>query len=129
MSEPRYLRNVRSVTGVHPAVYGLLAGCVALILVAAWLAFAHDGYAALQVVVAAAFAVAFVATPLVLYRLSGQSIRAGAFRDWLDSELEVLDGTLSARSALVMIVSAPAACALGITAVSAVAWLTAAGVL
>ena len=123
------LRNVRTVKEVHPAVYGLLAGCVLWIVAAAWFFFAADRYAALQLAVVAGFAAAFLITPLCLYRLSGKKAEAGSFREWLDSEIELPDGTLPAKSALAIILCAPVACAAGLTAVSLVAWLAAGGLI
>lgn len=125
----RHKRNVRVNTGLHPAVYGLLAGCVLWIVAAAWFFFAVEPYGALQIAVVAFLAVAFLLTPLVLARSSGARPGPGSFRDWLQGELEVADGSVSGETALAMILCAPVAGAAGITIVSFVAWLAAAGLI
>lgn len=121
------LRNVHVAAGLHPAVYGLLVGCVLWIVAAAWIFFASDRYAALQVAVVAVFAAAFLLVPYWLFRLSGEKPQQGSFREWLDGEIQLIDGPMNARSALAMVLCAPVAGAAGLTLVSFVAHLAAIG--
>ena len=123
-------RNVHISTGLHPFVYAALAACMLWIVAAIWAFFARDLYSVVQLAVASVFAVMFSATPLVLSRLSGR--RDGpspSFREWADGEMEILDGTVDAKHAFAMVLTAPVACAAGITVVGLVAWLTSIGVM
>jgi hypothetical protein len=129
MRTPSSIRNVRVQTGLHPAAYALLAACVVWITAVAWFFFAAAAYTALQIAVVAGFAAAFLMVPFWLSRLSGIGPVGGSFREWLDSDLEVVDGTIEARKALIMIMCAPVAGAAGLTAVSSVAYLVAAGII
>lgn len=129
MRTPSSIRNVRVQTGLHPAAYALLAGCVLWIVAVAWFFFAATAYAALQIAVVAGFAAVFLLVPFWLSRLCGTGPSGGTFREWLDSDIELADGTVEARKALVMIMCAPVAGAAGLTAVSLVAYLAAAGLI
>lgn len=129
MESPRSKRNVRIQTGLHPMVYAALAGCVLWIVAAAWFFFAGERYGAMQIAVVAGFAAAFLLTPLGLWKLSGARPIGDSFRDWLDGEIELADGSLEARHALIMIMLAPVSGAAGITVVSLVAYLAAAGLI
>jgi hypothetical protein len=123
-------RNVRVSTGLHPFVYGALAACMLWIVAAIWAFFARDLYSVVQLAVATLFAVMFLATPLVLARLSGRHDGpAPSFREWAEGEMEILDGTVGAKHAFAMVLTAPVACAAGITVVGFVAWLTSIGIL
>ena len=123
-------RNVQVSTGLHPLVYAALAVCLLWIVAAIWAFFARDLYSVVQLAVATVFAVMFLATPLVLARLSGRRDGpAPSFREWLEGEVEILDGTVDAKHAFAMVLTAPVACAAGITIVGLMAWLTAIGIL
>ena len=123
-------RNVLVSTGLHPFVYAALAACMLWIVAAIWAFFARDLYSVVQLAVATLFAVMFLATPLVLARLSGRHDGpAPSLHDWMEGEIEILDGTVGAKHACAMILTAPVACAAGITAVGLVAWLTSIGIL
>jgi hypothetical protein len=122
-------RNVKISSGLHPVVYAALAGCTLWILAAIWAFFARNLYSVMQLAVATVFAAMFMATPFVLSRLSGRNeAPASKFREWADGEFEIIDGTVDAKHAFVMAIIAPAACAVGITAVGLVAWLVSIGV-
>ena len=118
-------RNFPVRHGLHPAVYGALAGCAVWIVAAAWIFYASEAYAALQIAIVAVFASVFLLVPLWLSRLSRARREAGSFSDWLNADIEIIDGTIKGRTALIMILSAPAAATAGITLVSLVAYLTA----
>lgn len=129
MEISRSARNVPIRTGLHPAVYGILAGCVVWMVAMAWLFFAAGAYAALQVAVVAFFAAAFLVTPYLLFRVARGKGEPGSFGEWLDGEIEVADHAMSTRAAMTMILCAPIAGAAGFTAVSFVAWLAASGLI
>jgi hypothetical protein len=131
MSTSDLRRNVPQHADLHPRVYGMLAGSVLWMVLAAWLAFGSDGYTALQLVVVVGFALAFLLTPFCLSRLAPARAARDAtpFRDWLDHDFETNTGTVRTRDAAVMILVAPLAGAIGLTAIGLVAWLAAAGAL
>ena len=123
-------RNVRISGGLHPVVYGALAGCTLWVLAAIWAFFARDLYSVVQLAVATVFAAMFLATPLVLSRFPGrQDAPAQKFREWAEGEVEILDGTVDAKHAFAMALIAPVACAAGMTGVGLMAWLASIGVL
>ena len=121
-------RNVPAATALHPAVYAMLATCTLWIVAAAWIFFAGNIYAGLQLAVATFFAVMFLSTPLWLLRLSRRRQSASSeFREWANGEFEIADGRIEARHAAVMVLIAPVAAAVGLTAIGFVAWLAATG--
>lgn len=127
MSTPEKFRNAPISHNLHPHIYGLLVGSVIWITLVVWAFFGSGAYTALQLAVVAAFALAFVATPLVLWRISAaKQEEAGSLQSWLETELETHTGVVHGAHAAVMVLLAPAACAFGLTGVSLVAWLAAA---
>lgn len=134
MSESHLRRNVPQHVDLHPGVYRLLAGSVVWMVLAAWLAFGADAYTALQLAVVVGFALAFLVTPFVLGRLSAARPARVArsdtrFREWLDHDFDTNTGSVRARDAAIMILVAPLAGAIGLTAIGLVAWLAASGAL
>lgn len=132
MAATHHLRNVPLNTNLHPGIFAALAGTVLWIVLAAWALFGADGYTALQLAVVAVFAIAFVVTPIVIWRLAGtngKGVVNGPVRAWLDGELDTHTGPVHGTHAAVMVLLAPVTCAGGITGVSFVAWLAAAGAL
>ena len=121
-------RNIRTATALHPAVYAMLVACMLWVLAAAWVFFAGSIYAGLQLAVATFFAGMFLLTPLWLVRLT-RNARATtpSFREWADGEFEIADGRIEARHAAAMVLVAPVAVAVGLTAIGFVAWLAATG--
>jgi len=131
MSENELRRNVPLHGALHPAVYAMMAGAALWMVVVSWLIFGGDPYNALQMAVVTGFALAFLVTPLVLNRLS-RARRAPIgtrFREWLDHDFETNTGVVHSREATTMILVAPLAGAIGITAIGFVAWLAATGAL
>ena len=121
-------RNIRAVTALHPAVYASLVACTFWILAAAWVFFAGSAYAGLQLAVATFFAGMFLLTPFWLLRLTRNARPTTPdFREWADGEFEIAEGAIAARHAAAMVLIAPVAVAVGLTAIGFVAWLTATG--
>lgn len=108
-------RNVPIATALHPAVYAALGFCMLWILAALWGFFARGVYSALQIAVCTVFGAVFMGVPLVLARFRGGTGKHRPFREWLDGEFETAVGPIDARHATAMILTAPAACATGIT--------------
>ena len=132
MNAPQARRNIPTERGLHPAVYGALVGCAVWVLAAFWIFFGHDTYTGLQLAVSTFFCIMFVAVPLWLRRLSGvaaSETKQSKLRDWASHEFETAYGPIEGRQAAVMVLLAPAAIALGITAVSLIAYLAARGVI
>jgi hypothetical protein len=123
-------RNVRTYAALHPMVYGTLGLCTLWIVAAIWVFFGHGLYSAVQLAVATVFAAMFLGIPLVLSRLAGRRNAARPkLREWLDGEFEILDGSVDARHAVMMVFIAPVACVAGITAIGLIAWLVSIGVI
>lgn len=121
-------RNVPAATALHPAVYAMLVACTLWVVAAAWIFFAGNIYAGLQLAVATFFAAMFLSTPLWLLRLSRHARPTSAdFREWASGEFEIADSTIDARHAAAMVLIAPVAVAVGLTAIGFVAWLAATG--
>lgn len=131
MSTSDLRRNVPQHVHLHPRVYGMLAGSVLWMVLAVWLAFGSDAYTALQLTVVVGFALAFLVTPFCISRIaSARTAQAKTpFRDWLDHDFETDTGTLPTRDATVMILVAPLAGAIGLSAIGFIAWLAASGAL
>jgi hypothetical protein len=131
MSENDLRHNVARHADLHPAVYRLLAGSVLWMVLAVWLVFGADAYTALQLAVVVVFALVFLLTPLCLRLLSpardAQPERP--FREWLDHDFETNTGVVRTRDATVMILVAPLAGAVGLSAIGFIAWLAASGAL
>jgi hypothetical protein len=99
------------------------------IVAAIWACFARDLYSVVQLAVVTVFAVMFLATPLALARLSGRHDGpAPSFREWAEGEMEIIDGTVDAKHAFAMVLTAPVACAAGLTGVGLMACLTSLGI-
>lgn len=130
MRDDRMRTNRARTTALHPVVYKTMIGCVVLLVGAAWAFLGREGDSALSAAVVTAFALAAVLTPLWLWRLSRR--RAGArtsFREWTDSEFECADGRVEARDAAIMVLIAPLAVAVGLSALFVIALLVATGTL
>jgi hypothetical protein len=125
-------RNVPTEHGLHPAIYGALIGCTVWMLAAFWTVFGHDTYTGLQLAVSTFFCAMFIGVPFWLRRLSGAvapDAKHSSLRDWASHELSTACGPVEGRQAIVMILLAPAAIALGITGISFIAYLAAHGAL
>jgi hypothetical protein len=129
MSATRKLLNVPINRNLHPNAYALLAATVLWITLVAWIFFGHDAYTALQLAVVMVFTIAFIVTPLALWHLSaargGKRDEAGSLSDWLVGEFDICTGSVPGAHALVMVLLAPMACAVGFTIVSLIARLVA----
>lgn len=129
MSQSPSRRNVRTFGALHPAVYAALAASTLSIVAAIWVFFGHGLYSRVQLAVVTVFAVMFLATPLILSRLAGRRGAAPTLREWAEGELEIIDGSVEARHAIVMVLIAPMACLAGISIIGLVAWLVSIGAL
>jgi hypothetical protein len=114
---------------LHPAVYRLLVGSAVWVFLAIWVSFSHSAYTALQLGVVAVFLAVFIGVPVTLARLAKRPRPAGtaSFAEWRAGDLETHTGPVAAGEAAVMVMIAPAACAAGLTIISALAYLTATG--
>src|SRR3546814_606432 len=113
--------NIPVETQLHPAVYGGLAGCLIWLVASAWLAFGADGYTALQLAVSTGFAIMFMLVPFCLWMLWQQDNtpkKASPLREWADHELMTASGPVEGKHAAIMVLLAPAAVALGLSAVA-----------
>jgi hypothetical protein len=109
---------------LHPLVY---KGTVALVLwmvLAAWGFLGLHGYSALALTVVTMLASVALILPLSLWHLGrrGQPDKAArrSLGEWLKGDLEIWQGRLPAKLALVDILTIPAAAALGMTALAVV---------
>lgn len=128
-SAPR--RNVAVYKALHPGVWIALAGLVLWTVLALWLVFGAAGDTTLSLIVVTFFFAAFMGTPFVLWRASpaAQQPERARLRIWLDGEFEADRGLIPTRHAAIMVLLVPASGALGLTAVSFVAFLAARGAL
>ena len=134
MSDPKLRRNLPVYRHLHPAIYAAMAASVALTLLALWLFFDDGGGTTLTLLVVTGFAAAFVGTPYVLWRASPRPKDAEQeggkkLSTWLEGEFEADRGIIGAKQAMAMILLLPAAGAIGLAAVSFIAYLAAIGVL
>jgi len=118
----------------HPAIYALMAGSVALTVLALWLIFDDGAGTVLSLAVVTGFAAAFMGTPYALYRASPHRNAAASparpsLREWLDGDFACDRGVIGAKHAMAMILLLPAAGAVGLVAVSFIAHLAAIGAL
>ncbi len=113
---------------LHPLVY---KGTVALLLwmvLAAWGFLGLRGYSALALTVVTILAAIAIILPLSLWHLGHHTHPDRAARrslgEWLEADLEIWQGRLPAKLALVNILTIPAAAALGMTALAVVFYFT-----
>lgn len=123
-------RNVALHAHLHKRVFAALAISVVWMVVACWAFFSQDPYTGLQVAVVTFFAAAFVMTPFCLWILSKKQGDSDlTYREWSKGELDLADGPIEAQHAAIMVMLAPLAGAVGITAIGFVASLAARGLL
>ena len=119
--DPR-LSNVPRVTALHPVVYRALAGCVVWTVGAFWVLFSRESETMFQIAVVTFFAAAFVATPYWMRHIATQGKPATQhlpLSEWRHARFETAAGTVAAGEAAMLVLLAPLACAIGLTAVSA----------
>jgi hypothetical protein len=131
MSENNLRHNVPRHRALHPVVYRVMAGAAVWMVVVCWVVFGADSYTGLQLTVVVGFALTFLLIPYVLGRLSPAQRKQdkSSFHDWLGDEFETNTGDVRSRDAMVMVLVAPMAGAVGISAIGFVAWLAATGAL
>ncbi len=112
-------------TGFHPRVLAWMAFTVVWVVIAAWLWFAVDTYAAIMLAVVALAALGFLAVPLVFWLLSGHPSPTGRpepFREWVRRRFDTATGPLASGEAALTALIAPLAAAVTITVVGGIAW-------
>lgn len=124
-------RNVAIYSVVHPAVHIAVVCCVIWMVLAVWYWFSNGNDVRLSLAVVTGFSVAFVATPVLLWRASPsrEDSRAVPLSEWIRGEFETGSGRIHAWGAAVMVLLLPVASAAGLTALSIVANLAASGAL
>jgi len=118
----------RPVAGsLHPIVYFVLLGLVAVLLLGVW-GFAGDGPTDYLLVIVSGFIVMFVGLPATLWlmvrRESGPGPRSGRFRDWAAGEFDTWQDRTKGWSAAVEVLLPIAAVAIGMAAFAIVLHLT-----
>lgn len=133
MSIAHARRNSPVETGLHPAVYGGLLGCLVWLAAAVWLAFGADRYTALQLAIATFLSVMFAVVPFWLSRMpraeATPTTPQPLLRDWAEHDFITASGPVEGKHAAIMVLLAPASVALGLTATAAIAYLAAHGLL
>jgi hypothetical protein len=129
--ESNLRRNVAVYSIVHPAIFAGAVWCVAWMLLATWYFFNNGSDVTLALLGVTGFSMAFVGIPAVLWRVWSRNNQRPALRfsEWIHGEIEVGSGRIEARDAAVMVLLLPVASALGLTAISFVAFLAANGAL
>lgn len=129
MNTDNLRRNVAVHRHLHPVIPRIMLASVAWSVVALWVLF-DDRATLLSLGVVTVFALAYCVVPLVLWRASPHPpVDRPSLKNWLEGEFETDRSVIDARDALVMTVLIPIASAVGLTAVSFVAWLAGRGVL
>lgn len=129
MNTEHLRRNVAVRSHLHPAIPRIMLAAVAWTVVALWVLF-DDRATALSLGVVTVFALAYCIVPLVLWRASPRpQADRPSLKHWLEGEFETDRSVINARDALTMTLLIPIASAVGLTAVSFIAWLAARGVL
>jgi hypothetical protein len=114
---------------LHSFVYRLLIGSVVGLFAAVWVFFSSVDYTAFQLAIVGVFLVMFAGVPWMLARMSEPRPLSSktSFSEWREGDLTIHTGALPAGEAALMIMIAPAACLIGIVAISGVAYLAAIG--
>ena len=131
MSTHEDRRNIAVHRHLHPAITRAMVASVLWMVGAVWLLFDDGAGTTLSLIVVTGFAAAFVGTPFILWRASPHRTHKteGRLSTWLDGEFEADNGRIGGRDAMAMALLLPVACAIGLTAISFVAYLAAAGAL
>jgi hypothetical protein len=129
--ESNLRRNVAVHSSVHPAIYGAAVWCVAWMLLATWCFFNNGSDVTLALLGVTAVSTAFVGIPAVLWRVWSRNNQPHAvrFSEWLQGEFDGGSGRIESIDVAVMVLLLPVASALGLTALSFVAFLAAKGAL
>lgn len=116
---------------LHPVVYGLLIGSTVWVVLAFWLFFSHDAYTAFQLVIVTFFMAMFIGVPVAMVRTARKPAKPNqvSFGDWRAGDLQTYTGPVPAGQAALMVLIAPMAAVVGITAISAIAYMAAMGIL
>lgn len=129
--QPSRRRNVVVHSTVHPAIYAAAVWCVAWMLLATWYFFNNGSDVTLALLGVTGVSIAFVGIPAVLWRVWSRNNQPHAvrFSEWLHGEFQGGSGQIESIDVAVMVLLLPVASALGLTALSFVAFLAANGAL
>lgn len=95
--------------GVHHGAFYAFAGLYGAMLLLFLLTFIDSGQTVFALGICTVYGLLFFGTPLVLYRVSGQTPGRRGWADFLDEKMETNTGMISGRAALVQICIVPAA--------------------
>lgn len=90
------------------------------------LLFGRDSYLALPLAIVAFLCAAVLVLPFCLWAIWHRDHpheRVSPFKEWMSHELQTASGPVEGRDAAIMVILAPAAVALGVTVISAVAFV------
>jgi hypothetical protein len=121
-----YRKNTILESSLHPIVYKALAGVVVWIVAVALLFFGHDRSLLLLLAVISFLCVAVIMLPFCLWLIWRKHHPARVtttFSDWSSHEIETASGLVDGGHAAIMVLLAPSAVALGITATALVAYI------
>jgi hypothetical protein len=129
--DPGLRRNIRIHSTVHPAIYATAVWCVTWMLLAAWFFFSNGSDVTLALLGVTGVSVAFVGIPVVLWRVWSRNhqSRAARLSEWMQGEFEGGSGRIESTDVAVMVLLLPVASALGLIALSFIAFLAATGAL
>jgi len=127
MSDPDSRPDRPAASELHPTVYFVLLGLVAVLLLGVW-GFASDGTTDYLLVVVSGFIVMFVGLPATLWLMvrseRGPGPRSGRFRDWAVGEFATWQDRTKGWNAAVEVLLPIAAVAIGMAAFAIVLHLT-----
>lgn len=119
--DPRF-SNAPRVSGLHPVVYRVLAGCVVWTVAALWLMFSGNSETNFQIAAVTFFGAAFILIPFSMSRIAGAAkapARYQPFSEWRHNRFETASGTMSAGNAAFLVLLAPLGCASMFTVICA----------
>jgi hypothetical protein len=130
MHEEARFANVPRVTELHPAVRWTLLGSVVWTVAALVALFSTDPETSMTLGVVGGFATAFVGIPLWLRAISRTKAvapRPLPLHEWIHARFELLDGTVAAGEAALLVLLAPVSLAIGMTVAAVIRLIIAHG--
>ena len=127
--------NRRISDSLHPFVNAAIVGLVLLFVVAVWVFFDSDGYAALLDAVVTGLFVMAIGIPFVLWltwrrhrSVDAEDDARPAFRDWVAGDFDTWTGRVSGANATAEVLLPIAAVAIGMTVLGLVFHIVATGI-